>query len=47
VASEFERNGIRPAGEKGYLQVPEAAATFNAFFGRLVETLANADERPR
>jgi hypothetical protein len=27
--------------------VPEAAAGFNDFFARLVETLANADERPR
>jgi Zn-dependent M28 family amino/carboxypeptidase len=27
--------------------LPEAAAGFNDFFARLVETLANADERPR
>lgn len=27
--------------------VPEAAAAFNDFFARLVETLANADDRPR
>lgn len=27
--------------------VPEAAAKFNDFFNKLVETLANADERPR
>lgn len=37
----------KPADDLEQPWVPEAAAKFNDFFGRLVETVANADQRPR
>jgi Zn-dependent M28 family amino/carboxypeptidase len=37
----------KPADDLEQPWVPDAAAKFNDFFGRLVQTIANAEERPQ
>ena len=43
----YEDRYHSPLDDLGQPWVPQAAADFNDFFARLVETLANADDRPR
>jgi hypothetical protein len=43
----YEQRYHSPADDLKQPWDPEAAAKFNEFFGRVVEAVANEDERPR